>query len=104
MLYFRGWWSLVESPCVAIVGTRKPSEDGSGALDPWRKLSGDRWTIVSGLAAGIDTAAHRAALGAGGRTIAVTGTPSRQSTLASSCPEIGLFGANSFDIEDGAES
>ena len=65
LLYFQGWWSLVESPCVAVVGTRKPSADGlRSARDIAAGLAGDGWTIVSGLARGIDTAAHLAALAA----------------------------------------
>lgn len=76
LLYYQGCWQLVETPCVAVVGTRKPSLEG---LQQARQLSEqliqDRWTVVSGLAEGIDTAAHKAALKAGGRTIAVLGTP-----------------------------
>lgn len=75
LLYYRGWWSLVESPCVAVVGTRKPSSEGlRRARSLTKKLSAEGWTIVSGLAAGIDTAVHRTALATGGRTIAVVGT------------------------------
>jgi DNA processing protein len=76
LLYFQGWWSLVESPAVAVVGTRQPT---AAALRSARAiaagLSGDGWTIASGLARGIDTAAHTGALAAGGRSIAVLGTP-----------------------------
>ena len=60
---------------VAVVGTRRASERGVRlAQQMARLLSGRGVTVVSGLAAGIDTAAHEAALGAGGRTIAVMGT------------------------------
>ena len=76
LLYYRGAWDFVESRCIAVVGTRKPSTD---AVKRTRKLVralvADGWTIVSGLAAGIDTAAHEAALEFGGTTIAVIGTP-----------------------------
>ncbi|HVT60102.1 MAG TPA: DNA-processing protein DprA [Thermoanaerobaculia bacterium] len=76
LLYFRGWWNLLESRCVAVVGTRRPSPDGvRRARALVRRLVADDWTVVSGLAAGIDTAAHQAALAAGGRTVAVLGTP-----------------------------
>jgi DNA processing protein len=76
MLYFQGAWELVETRCVAVVGSRNPSEDGklrAGKLS--RALVERGFTVVSGLATGIDTAAHTAALDAKGHTIAVIGTP-----------------------------
>ena len=77
LLYFQGWWELVNSPrSVAIVGTRKPSFNGlARARSLVKALVQDDFTIVSGLATGIDTAAHKAAIEYGGRTIAVLGTP-----------------------------
>jgi DNA processing protein len=77
LLYFQGWWDLVNSPrAVAVVGTRKPSAEGLARTRKLvRSLLGDDFTIVSGLAAGVDTAAHTTAIEAGGRTIAVLGTP-----------------------------
>lgn len=76
LLYYRGNWELVEMPGVAIVGTRKPSEEGAfNAGRIANSLSKAGYTIVSGLATGIDTAAHTAAIEAGGATIAVIGTP-----------------------------
>jgi DNA processing protein len=76
LLYFQGAWDLVESRCVAVVGTRKPSKEGvQRAKQLVRHLVQDGWTIVSGLAEGIDTVAHTTALELGGRTIAVIGTP-----------------------------
>jgi DNA processing protein len=76
LLYFQGAWDLVESRCVAVVGTRAPTKEGvQRTRQLVRHLVRDGWTIVSGLAEGIDTAAHTAALEAGGRTIAVIGTP-----------------------------
>ncbi len=76
LLTFQGTWSLVESRCVAVVGTRKASEEGRRRTRALvERLVADDWTVVSGLAAGIDTAAHRTALESGGRTIAVLGTP-----------------------------
>lgn len=76
LLYYQGWWDLVETRCVAVVGTRKPSPEACEQTHELvRRLVEEDWTIVSGLAAGIDTQAHRAALEGGGRTIAVLGTP-----------------------------
>jgi DNA processing protein len=76
MLYYQGWWDLVESPSVAVVGTRKPTLEGiSRARRLAKALVRDGFTIVSGLAAGIDTIAHETAMAEGGRTIAVLGTP-----------------------------
>jgi DNA processing protein len=77
LLYFQGWWELINSPrSIAVVGTRNPSEEG---LRRTKKLVDallqDDFTIVSGLATGVDTAAHTTAIEAGGRTIAVLGTP-----------------------------
>jgi len=76
LLYYRGWWELASTRGVAIVGTRKPSEEGRRrAAQLARQLVRHDITVVSGLAAGIDAVAHRAAIHAGGRTIAVIGTP-----------------------------
>lgn len=76
LLYFQGNWDLVYTRSVAVVGTRKPSEEGrQRTAQLVRRLVADDFTIVSGLAEGVDTAAHEAAIAAGGRTIAVIGTP-----------------------------
>jgi len=76
LLYFQGWWDLADSPSVAVVGTRGPSEEGRArARKLARRLVEDNFTVVSGLAKGIDTEVHQTALKAGGRTIAVVGTP-----------------------------
>jgi DNA processing protein len=76
LLYYLGWWDLVETPSVAVVGTRNPSPDGvERAATIARRLVGDGYTVVSGLAAGIDSAAHKAAIESQGKTIAVIGTP-----------------------------
>lgn len=76
VLHYRGYWELTELPGVAVVGTRKPTEEGRRRvrqLVPALLRSG--FVIVSGLAEGIDTEAHEAALREGGQTIAVLGTP-----------------------------
>lgn len=79
--YFRGWWDLVNArKSVAVVGTRNPSEDGiRRARKLVKLLVRDGFTIVSGLAKGIDTVAHKTAIDEGGETIAVIGTPITQS-------------------------
>lgn len=75
-IYYAGDLSLLACPCVSIVGTRKVSQSGADATD-WlaRKLTGAGIVIVSGLAYGVDTIAHTAAIAEGGKTIAVIGTP-----------------------------
>jgi len=76
VLYVKGAWSeCFDRPCVAIVGSRRCSTYGqNAALMLSRELAQRGVTIVSGLARGIDAAAHRGALEAGGRTVAVMGT------------------------------
>lgn len=76
LLYFQGQWEYVSTPCVAIVGTREPSEEGRRrAAKLARCCVEDGITVVSGLARGIDTVAHQTAIAESGRTIAVLGTP-----------------------------
>ena len=75
VLYLRGQLQQPDNKCFAIVGTRKASKYGWDAANQMAyQLASERITIVSGLAQGIDAAAHRGALQAGGRTIAVIGT------------------------------
>ncbi len=75
LLYYRGWWDLVETRCVAIVGTREPSTEAIARAARLTKcLVADKYTVVSGLAKGIDTVAHTSAIEEGGNTIAVLGT------------------------------
>ena len=76
VFYYQGWWDLAASRSVAVVGTRKPSPEGlSRTRQLVRHLVEDDFTVVSGLAAGIDTMAHKTAMEENGRTIAVIGTP-----------------------------
>ncbi|MBW4522765.1 MAG: DNA-processing protein DprA [Scytolyngbya sp. HA4215-MV1] len=79
VLYYRGSVELQENqgiiPAIAMVGTRDPSEYGKR----WTRriataLAQNGFTVVSGLADGVDTEAHQSSIHAGGRTIAVLGT------------------------------
>ena len=76
-LYFLGSWELADAPRrVAVVGTRKISDDGVARTRKLvRALIKHDFTVVSGLAQGVDTVAHETAIAEGGRTIAVIGTP-----------------------------
>jgi DNA processing protein len=75
-LYVRGAWrACLEAPCVGVVGSRRCSTYGQNVAHALaRDLASRGLTVVSGLARGIDAAAHRGALEAGGRTAAVLGT------------------------------
>jgi DNA processing protein len=76
VLYVKGAWSeCLDQPCIGVVGSRKASTYGqNAALMLARDLTQRGITVVSGFARGIDAAAHRGALEAGGRTVAVLGT------------------------------
>lgn len=75
IIYVIGEFDLGDSPTVAIVGTRKATKDG---LDLARKTANELTragvTVISGLAMGVDTAAHKGALEKNGKTIAVLGS------------------------------
>lgn len=74
-LFYRGELRGEDARSVAVVGTRKPSDTGTTRAARMSRLLAERGvTVISGLARGIDAAAHRAALAADGRTIAVLGT------------------------------
>ena len=100
LLYLQGRSALLSAPSLAIVGSRQASAQGlDNARNFARVLAGHGWAIVSGLAAGIDGAAHRGALDAGvdgGGTVAVVGTgvdqvyPTSNKALAQRIAEQGL--------------
>jgi len=89
VLYIKGQLLPEDDRCLAIIGTRKPSKYGWDAAHQLAyHVSQQNVTIVSGLAQGVDSAAHRGALSADGRTIAVMATgidkiyPSENETMA----------------------
>lgn len=75
LLFSAGELSPTDARSVAVVGTRNPGAEGVARA---KQLVGDLvdagYTVISGLAAGIDTAVHQAALASGGRTVGVVGT------------------------------
>lgn len=76
LLYVKGdWQACLEQPGVGVIGSRMCSTYGENAAEMLSRDLGSRGlTIVSGLARGIDTAAHRGAISGKGRTVAVMGT------------------------------
>jgi DNA processing protein len=76
VIYVKGSWSeCLDQPSIAVVGSRRCSTYGqNAALMMARDLALRGVTVISGFARGIDAAAHRGALEAGGRTVAVLGT------------------------------
>ncbi len=82
LLYIKGLTEAWQKNCFAVVGTRALSEYGKRAtLHITLDLARAGFTIVSGLATGIDTLAHKSALEAGAKTIAVLGTGIDERTL-----------------------
>ena len=75
VLWYRGETSLLSTPGIAVVGTRHPTPYGAGMAQMLsRELALRGVTILSGMARGVDTEAHKGALEAKGKTIAVWGT------------------------------
>ena len=98
MLFVRGRVELLATLMLGVVGTRRPTAYGTAVSQRLAKdLAVAGLTIVSGMARGIDTAAHRAALEAGGDTIAVFGCgvdevyPAENRKLAEQIAERGLL-------------
>ncbi len=75
LLYVAGEITEDDKRSIGIVGTRTPTPYGTrSAADIASGLANEKFTVISGLARGIDTTSHRATLEAGGRTIAVLGS------------------------------
>ena len=98
LLYAHGKIELLQQPAIAVVGSRNASAQGeSNAQEFARSLSNAGLTIVSGLALGIDAAAHRGGLAGASSTLAVLGTgvdivyPSRNAELAAQIARAGLL-------------
>lgn len=98
LLYAKGDLRLLTRPSLAIVGSRNATPGGlQNATRFARALAGSGFCIVSGLALGIDAAAHEGALAAAGGTVAVIGTgidrvyPARHQSLARRIVEHGLI-------------
>ena len=89
ILYVKGRAELLEAASIAVVGSRNATVQGIDNAEKFSEsLSRGGWTIVSGLAAGIDAAAHNGGLRGAGSTVAVIGTgadivyPARNRALA----------------------
>ncbi len=98
LLYAIGRVELLQQPCLAIVGSRNASAQGERNAESFAQaLSDAGLAIVSGLAAGVDAAAHRGGLAGSGSTIAVLGTgvdivyPRRNAELAQMIATRGLL-------------
>lgn len=98
LLYLQGRVELLRSRCIAIVGSRNPTAQGADNARAFAEHLGRAgFTVVSGLALGIDGAAHTGALASGSGTIAVVGTgldrvyPRAHRDLAHRIAETGLL-------------
>lgn len=98
LLYVRGRAELLDSPALAVVGSRNATRQGLQTAENFaHALAREGLTVVSGLALGIDAAAHRGALNANGGTVAVIGTgadrlyPARNRDLALAIAEQGAI-------------
>ncbi len=88
VLYYRGDLDVTRKPCLAVVGTRRASQYGKYFAQNAVSELARSFTIVSGLATGIDGYAHTAALSVGGDTVAVLGSGLFNPTPVSN---LGLF-------------
>lgn len=98
VLYVRGNPSLLNQRGLAVVGSRNATPQGAQTAESFAKaLASQGWSIISGLALGIDAAAHQGALAVSGATIAVIGTgadrlyPARNKELATDIAQHGVI-------------
>ncbi len=98
VLYVKGNLPAQDEPCLAVVGTRRPTIYGRQVTEEIvTDLARSKITVVSGLARGIDSVAHRAALDAGGKTIGVFASgldiiyPRENARLAQAITECGAL-------------
>ena len=108
LLFIAGNPALVDKPQLAIIGSRRASPPALGTAAAFaRSLAKGGFVITSGLALGIDGAAHQAAIDVGGATIGVLGTgiqklyPQRHRTLAQRMLEQGSALVSEFPLDAG---
>jgi DNA processing protein len=105
VLFVRGSVEVIAKPGIAMVGTRHPTPYGLGMAERLSKdLVAHGLVIISGLARGVDTASHRGAVAANGKTVAVLGTgidviyPKENSRLADQIVALGGALISEFPI------
>ena len=111
LLFVRGDIHLLGLPQIAIVGSRNPTAGGSENAHRFAEfLAANGFVITSGLALGVDAAAHQGALAGGGKTIAVMGTgldliyPSRHRRLAQDILDSGGALVSELPLGSGAKA
>lgn len=108
LLFVAGNPDILEKPQLAMVGSRRASRPGMDTAAAFsRSLAGAGFVITSGLALGIDSAAHQAALDVGGQTVGVLGTglenfyPQRNRQLAEAMIAQGSAVVSEFPLDAG---
>jgi DNA processing protein len=108
LLFVAGDPGILEKPQLAMVGSRRASRPGMDTAAAFsRSLAGAGFVITSGLALGIDAAAHQAALDVGGQTVGVLGTglekfyPQRNRRLADAMVASGSAVLSEFPLDAG---
>ena len=111
LLFVRGNLDCLSLPQIAIVGSRNPSSGGYENAQRFAQyLAGNGFAVTSGLALGVDAAAHQGALMAQGKTIAVMGTgidivyPSRHHSLAQAILDGGGALVSEFPLGTGSQA